>query len=286
MAIIDGIRESSTLFGFKGLALVAQSRLLQKLVEVAVSVPGSPHPVHVRLRTSDVSVLSQVFLTEGYKLELLKQPKVIVDAGANIGLTSIYYASKYPGARIFAIEPESSNYAMLKTNTEPYAQITAIRAGLWKSNTALDVIDPCLGKYGFQTRDHCRMNDSCSSESVPGVTIDRLMADYGIEYIDILKIDIEGAEREVFANAMPWISKVGIIEIEIHDRLMPGCSGVVYAATADYDLTFKRGETVFFARKEYCKRDQSVASALTSAPHPVKTISMRKPPFRIVWSFR
>ena len=286
MAIIDGIRETSALFGFKGLVLVAKSRLLHKLVEVAVSVPGIPDPVHVRLRTSDVSVLSQVFLTEGYKLELLKQPRVIVDAGANIGLTSIYYASKYPDARIFAIEPESSNYAMLKTNTEPYAQITAVHAGLWKSNTALDVIDPCLGKFGFQTRDHCRMNDSCSAESVPGVTIDRLMADYGIGYIDILKIDIEGAEKEVFANATPWINKVGIIEIEIHDRLMPGCSGVVCAATADYDLKFQRGETVFFARREYCGEDQPIASAITGASHPVKTISMHKPPFRIVWASR
>jgi FkbM family methyltransferase len=284
MAIIDGIRGTYSLFGFSGLVLVTKSRLLRKPVEVAVSAPGILHPVHLRLRTSDVSVFSQVFVIDEYNMEFQKYPRVIVDAGANIGLTSIFYANKYPEARILAIEPESSNYEILKKNIAPYSKITAVHAGLWKDNKDLNVVDPGLGKYGFQTMDHRESGRSDNIESVPGVTIDRLMADYELEHIDILKIDIEGAEKEVFENASSWINRVGVVEVEMHDRLKTGCSQAVYAATKTFDFECRKGETVFLVRKEYWGEGQLTTSELPCSSQAALNLSKCRKPFRILSS--
>jgi|CXWL01.1.fsa_nt_gi FkbM family methyltransferase len=284
MAIIDGIRGTYSLFGFNGLVLVTKSRLLRKPLEVAVSVPGILHPVYLRLRTSDVSVFSQVFVIDQYSLEPIKYPRVIVDAGANIGLTSVFYANKYPEARILAIEPESLNYEMLKKNIAPYSKVTAIKAGLWKDNKDLHVVDPGLGKYGFQTVDHRRSDRPDSIETVSGVTIDKLMVDYEIEHIDILKIDIEGAEKEIFENASSWISRVGVIEVEMHDRLKTGCSRAVYGATKDFDYEFRKGETVYLVRKEYWAQGQLPSSELLCSSQVALNLSKCKVPFRVLAS--
>lgn len=284
MAIIEGIRGTYSLFGFNGLVLVAKSRLSRKPLEVAVSMPGILCPVYLRLRTSDVLVFSQVFVIDQYNLKSIKYPQVIVDAGANIGLTSVFYANKYPEARIFAIEPESSNYEILKKNISPYPKITAIHAGLWKDNKDLNVVDPGLGNYGFQAVDHCRSDRPDNIQSVPGVTIDKLMVDYEIKHIDILKIDVEGAEKEIFENASSWISRVGVIEVEMHDRLKVGCSRAVYGATKDFDYEFRKGETVYLVRKEYWDQGQLPTSELHSSFQADLNLSKCKVPFRILSS--
>lgn len=71
-----------------------------------------------------------------YATRLHQSPRVIVDAGANIGLTAVYFANQFPAARILALEPESSNYALLCKNTAAYPQ-----AALWSSTATLDLVD-------------------------------------------------------------------------------------------------------------------------------------------------
>jgi FkbM family methyltransferase len=68
-------------------------------------------------------------------------PPVIIDAGANVGLCAVFYANRFPDARIIAIEPEPSNYEMLKKNTAPYPNITTVHAALWKENGPLRLFD-------------------------------------------------------------------------------------------------------------------------------------------------
>ena len=64
------------------------------------------------------------------------------------GFASIYFANKYPGAKIIAIEPEQSNFELLKDNIAPYPNIIPIQAALWHKNEEINLIDPGLGKSG------------------------------------------------------------------------------------------------------------------------------------------
>ena len=240
-----------SLFGSRGVWLAAQARLQHTFPVVGIRVPGIEHPVHIRLRTSDISSFRQVLATPGYDCDFVRSPLTIVDAGANIGLTSLFYANKYPEAKILAIEPEASNYTLLKKNAAPYPKMIPVQRALWKSCEELSIIDSGLGDWGFQAianagselvvnRGHAKSR---------GTTVDMLMKEYDIDYIDLLKVDIEGSEKEVFENADTWIDKVGAIAIELHDGLKPGCSRAFSHATREFETICHRGETLFVARQ-------------------------------------
>jgi FkbM family methyltransferase len=237
------------LFGVRGVLLAAKARSLRRSIETVVLVPGIKHPVYLRFRTSDVSVFRQVLVTKEYDCQFWSLPQTIIDAGANIGLTSVFYANKYPEATIIAIEPESSNFQMLRKNTAPYKNITAIQAALWKDNRSVTLVDPNLGHHGFRTVETSKTSIGHPANMiVPGLTLDKLMQEFNIDHVDILKLDIEGSEKEVFENSVAWIDNVGVIIVELHDELRVGCARALYLAARDFQVEWRKGETIFLAR--------------------------------------
>lgn len=251
MPFLTGPRMYYSMFGAKGLFLGAKCRFLRRPVQVVVRPASLVNPVWLRLRTTDVDLCRQMVFNEWYACDLSRPPSVIVDAGANIGLFSVSYASKYPEAKIFAIEPESSNFEMLTRNAAPYPNITPIRAALWNENTELNLVDPGFGHTTYQTRGDSAPAASNRQSLVPAITVDRLMSTFNISFIDLLKVNIEGAEKEVFESASRWISRVGVIAMDFHDHLRPGSSAPARAATHDFELTWKKGAITFWAKKDF-----------------------------------
>jgi FkbM family methyltransferase len=169
---------------------------------------------------------------------------------ANVGLSAIFFANLFPEARIIALEPESSNFEMLAANVAPYPKITPLRAALWHENKRISLVDPGLGKWGFITHDETESAFAGTPNGlVQALTLDRLMDDYGLDHIDLLKLDIEGAEREVFDTPGAWIDRVDAILVELHDRLKPGCSRNFYVATRGFELEWSKGQVIGVARE-------------------------------------
>src|SRR5688572_5521168 len=231
-------------FGRRGLWLAVRARLSSAPFEVETMPPRGRAPVTLRLKTSDFDTFQKVFLDAEYAVPLGRSPRTILDAGANVGFASIYFATVYPDAKILAVEPEESNFNLLKKNVEPYPNVTPIRAALWKYNGAIDLVDPGIGHWGFQARD-TTSGPAPRLGTVQARTVDGLMADYGWDSIDLMKIDIEGAERDVFADPSMWIDHVGVLAVELHDRYQIGCSRNFYLATSNFDLELQNGENVF-----------------------------------------
>mgnify|MGYP002620241390 CR=1 FL=1 len=203
----------------------------------------------IRPFTTDINVLYQIFLEKEHKLDIQIQPKLIIDAGANIGLSTIYFAEKYPSSKIIAIEPEDSNYAMLELNTKDYSNIEIKKAAVWNINDVqLAINDRGEGKWGF-TVEHMSENHH---SSVMTVTVDALLKHSEFEEIDILKLDVEGAEKEIFSKHYEtWLNKVNIIIIELHDRIKNGCTEVFFAAIENYDFEIlKKGEKFILVNKK------------------------------------
>ena len=173
-------------------------------------VPGIEHPVTIRLRTSDHRVFGDIFQRHEYLFDP-PPPETIVDAGANIGLASVYFANRWPHARIIAVEPDPENFEILQENVKFYHNIIPVQAAVWKKNARLNLFDPGGGSWAMQTK---VASDGC----VEGLTIPEIMRRFDLTRIDILKMDIEGAEKEVFKHHEEWISHVGSIAIETHDR--------------------------------------------------------------------
>ena len=218
-----------------------------KPIEREVTHPLAAHPFVVRVPSSDVDVFKQVFVDTEYRFESDEDPRVIVDAGANIGLTSVYYASRYPGCRILAIEPEGSNFDLLSRNVSRYPNVTPIHAALASEPGHVVIDDPDQGAWSFRTR--AAEDAEPGSQRVESVTIGQLMDGHGIERIDLLKMDIEGAEMDVMRHASVWIDRVDAMVIELHERFMPGCTRVFYNATPGFEHEWHAGEHIWISRE-------------------------------------
>lgn len=229
--------------GLKGVILFLYSKITGIKPVVRVKVPGIAHPVRLRVGTTDISTYKQVLVLLQYEFDKPEAPRFIIDAGANIGLSAVYFANRFPQAKIVAIEPEGSNYRMLCENVKPYPQVKALRAALWRENEDLFLFDSGHGNHGFQVGDN-EAGSGCGVGSVPGLSIDSIMRDAGESKVDLLKIDIEGAEREVMEGSGAWIDKIGVLMIELHDDIKPGCSKAFYGATEGFSEDIIKGETI------------------------------------------
>ena len=114
---------------------------------------GFKYNIELRTNTSDYDVFLQVFAQNYYAFDLDLIPKVIIDCGANIGLTSVYFSNKYPKAKVIAIEPERSNYDTMVRNTCKYPNITCLHKGVWKKSCMLEIIDENVPSWEFMVRE-------------------------------------------------------------------------------------------------------------------------------------
>ena len=173
--------------------------------------------VFIRPGTTDQDVFEEIFIDREYDLEL-NDPRFIVDAGAHTGLASVFFAIKYPKAIIVALEPESSNYALLTKNAKAFKNIHAINAGLWSHKCFLQIQNPDAATWGFQVA------EAAGEHGIAALSVPDVMSIFGVKQIDVLKMDIEGSEIEVLTHSKSWIDKVQTLIIELHDRFRPGCS--------------------------------------------------------------
>jgi FkbM family methyltransferase len=186
-----------------------------------------------RTGTSDVQCLEKVFIENEYAIPYNVSPKTIIDGGANIGASALYFANRYPEAKIYAIEPESSNFEMLRRNCAGLDNIIPIQAALWHERTELNLVDTLSEKWAFAV-----VPGNDPQRMVIALTMDDLLDQYGITRVDILKLDVEGAEIELFSSGdRQWLKVVDIIAIELHDRFRPGCSRSFYSALLGRQFT-------------------------------------------------
>jgi len=207
---------------------------------ITAPVPRSGATVQLRYGTADMRVFRHVMLKEDCRVSSVRQPAVIIDAGAHIGMVSVYYALKYPQARILAIEPEPDNFALLRQNTKAFANITPINAALLDHTGQVALHNPDGETWTFKVLDNAGATPEPGATIVPTVTVEQLMNQYQFPAIDILKLDIEGSEVPVLRHAQAWINRVKVLLVETHDRFCPGCTATLLQAIAGRPHTIRQ----------------------------------------------
>ncbi len=221
---------------------------------VLATVPGSDIQLLVRLGTPDIQVFNDVYHGKEHDWDFEVTPKTIMDAGAYTGLSTAYFAARYPGAKIIAIEPSEDNFALLIRNVSKLENVYPINAALWSESGSLVLTDPGRDYWGLTVQEPDtdaspdRPNALISPTKVDALTISDLMSDYEVDRFNLLKLDIEGSEKEIFSNAHPWIDRVDAISIELHDRFKPGCARAFFGAVADFPTELRRGEKILVIR--------------------------------------
>ncbi len=169
----------------------------------------------VRPRSFDLYILREVFERRVYEpRHRLEKPRVIVDLGANIGAFSVWAGSRWAPERILAVEMEPENFAMLRENLAANLgrEAAALEAALWDCEGAVRIRRHRVNKGLHEVRPGAGDLEVCA------LTLDGLLAGAGIERIDFLKVDIEGAEEKLFApgNAAILSRRVGFVAAELH----------------------------------------------------------------------
>lgn len=223
--------------------------LLMLMGITKINIQKVTFPIYLRPKSSDLLAFHQVFTFKEYGMNLGFSPRFIVDAGANIGLSAVFFSNKFPSVKIIAIEPERSNFMMLEKNTKGYENILLTKRALSNQpNVNFDVVDKGFGNWGFVTEMQDSKNTKNVIDTVKTITIDEILIEYNLEYLDLLKIDIEGGEKELFeSNYENWLPKTKCIIIELHDGITKGSSKSFFNAISKYDFSyFNRGENLLF----------------------------------------
>ncbi len=191
-------------------------------------------PVTLRPGTTDGGTFSDVFRRKEYDLSLFPQFRellavyqhirsdgripVIVDCGANVGAATIWLSRLFPYAHVVAVEPDADNARMCRVNTHNLGNVL--------------VIEAAIGSEEGQVSLHNTESDTCSvsiqterkiNGNVRICTIDDVVRSVqGDAMVFLVKIDIEGFERDLFASNLDWLENAAAVIIEPHDWLFPG----------------------------------------------------------------
>jgi FkbM family methyltransferase len=205
--------------------------------------------VYFREKTPDLKVIRATLVRQELALlaELVPAPKFdfIIDAGGYIGTAAIALARMFPQARVVTVEPSLDNFAVLEKNIAPFGNIVAVNAALVGVGRQVNLYDRRTGEWGFTVLQHPRdQNDVSEIQTVQGVTVSDLLTRFDSAGIDVLKLDIEGGELEVFEHSDPWIDKVGVVVAELHDRIQKGCKQAFDSKTTGMRDVYNKGEKV------------------------------------------
>lgn len=217
-----------------------------------VTVAG--HNIWVRPGAPDLRVAFQSLRAEFDILSDLLPPDfdgLIIDAGGYIGTAALKLSKMYPHATVVTIEASSRNFEMLLRNVAANEKIVPIKAALHaESGMSFKLVDRGTGAWGFSIA--ASVADTTIIETVTTVTLAEIIARFPGKQAGIMKIDIEGGEHALFSKTDPALEAVEVIFIELHDRIVSGCTDLFKAFSRHRWLLNPGGEKFLSLRGEPC----------------------------------
>jgi FkbM family methyltransferase len=203
-----------------------------ELDRMKLSVGGVQRDFYFRRNSSDGRVIGQIFHDNCYDLRRLRRfdqiiefvtrrsmranGPLIVDAGANIGASSVYFASKFPDSLVTAIEPDFGNYQLLAENTRGL-RVNPVHGALAATAGRSRVVDAGEGFWGYRTQPV----HEAEQGGIRRITMNQVYEMLAPEWVPfIVKIDIEGGEKDLFSKDVEWVRRTPLIIIELHDWLL------------------------------------------------------------------
>jgi FkbM family methyltransferase len=206
-------------------------RVWRHLLDYAEAHPQPGHHVQrlldLDLAFPDASALAtqwhDIFVREAFCISVPTRAPRVLDCGAHIGLASLWIKRQWPAARITAFEADPALAAMLKGNLQRNAagDIEVVEAAVWRESGTVSFRAPGSDAGAI---------DLVATDSVaPMVQVSSVrLRDWLTEPIDLLKLDIEGAELAVLEDSADRLEMVRNLHMEVHEfderrRLLPRC---------------------------------------------------------------
>lgn len=204
-----------------------------------ITLKNLKHPILLRPGTSDVvTIINNVIREEYGQLRLDNEPRWMIDAGAYIGDTASYFLSKFQELNVIALEPNPESHEMAKLNLKPYGErVFLLKKGLHSSEEVQRF-------SGSQTG----ASIAASGIEIECTTVPFLLKQFSISHLDILKMDIEGAEEAVFSSSPEaWLGRIGLLMIEFHGHR---AESAISRILKENNFLMKKYRSIW-----YCRRD-------------------------------
>lgn len=211
-------------------------------VELRLRINGRNFPF--QMRVSDIFILGEILHEKQYKLtsRLPEQP-TIIDLGANIGISVIWFLSLYPQAVIYTFEPAQDNLGYLEANIDGLRNIILEKAAVGSTSGEAILHH---GEFGGM---HSLAIEG-EGEAVPLYSLADYMEEKNIDRVDLLKLDIEGSELDALEGLGARISDVDVIVGEVHESIID--------EQTFYDFLSRHGFKVLWKRFFHESREQQV----------------------------
>jgi len=250
-------------------------KIIMQLESMQIKIGEKNHHFHYRSTSNgDRGVIKQIFSDQDYNMSSWHQGQslhdyyrsclrdgktpLIVDAGANIGASAVYFAGVYSEAFVVTLEPEVNNWHILEMNTSEIGRIRNFNAAITDTDCEMKLIDPGLSDWGYRvSKDSAVRQPGASAHEafIKGLSPRTILNDKACigKAPLILKIDIEGAEDALFSGDTDWLDLFPCVIIELHDWMLPfsGSSRNFLRAVTkhDFDLIHRGENTFLFNRK-------------------------------------
>lgn len=266
------VRSFGIFHGLRLIYLIERPHLLIKSSVVKkYFVPGYPGSLYLRKTISDHSIFWQCIVQRQYDFFRFPQSEklmaayhnmvskgiapLIIDCGGNIGLSALYFATVFTKAKIYVVEPDEDNFEMIKRNIACFGdRVVPLQGGIWNESRSLRIKNPDSGSAAFRVEE---VNEK-SDNTFRAYTVEEICTLAGVDCPLIVKIDIEGAQINLFKDNPEWVSRTDLIMLELDDWIMPwqGTSRPFFRTVSQYPFDYLiSGETIF------CFRDISSESA-------------------------
>jgi FkbM family methyltransferase len=211
LRLTGSLRSARCLSDVEGLASLGAS-IAPTVRYIRVRELGG-HRVWIREGTMDCCALRGTFEGRYHLPPSEIVPERILDLGANIGMTIAHYAVLYPHARIVGVELDPDNAALCRANLRPWRdRYELVEAAVWPADGHVSYERRRGNEQGFHVVDRAAGN-----ATAPAISIETLLARQGWDHVDFVKMDIEGAERDVLRRGTEWAPRVRSIKIEVHE---------------------------------------------------------------------
>ena len=180
----------------------------------------------------ELEVMRDILLDEDYALGELSSPRLILDVGANIGLAALYFRARYPDAEIVAVEPDPDTFAKLERNVgaDPRARVVNVAA----SDEAGEIV--LYRPPGYSIASSLKRSEPGNGYArVRAEPLDRLCEELGVSHIDLLKLDVEGAELEVL-RGFSRLAEVPVVIGEAHPLLLGDRTEELFELLGGFDV--------------------------------------------------
>jgi FkbM family methyltransferase len=194
---------------------------------------------------SELEALAEVLCDESYALAPALEPRTIVDLGSHVGSSILYFACRYPGARILGVEADPDTLSRLRANVGGLPGVELVNVAVAGGNGVVSFF-PSRKTWGSTARPG---EVHGAAITVPARSLDRLLEDARVEHVDLLKIDVEGSEYETLRAAESLETRIGAIVGEFH-VFMPAVAreeAAFFDLLKGFEVSRARDGQLFFA---------------------------------------